>query len=163
MPNSLTHEDSEGMNGDVTHEVGSASSTSTTSSMFSGNHRDPNILYQNGPHTSTSLTPLTNIDSSPRAGTMTSPPKKGAYDNTSANFPRSPLSSNHDETCDLYGSSTDAGISLVESRARPKRGEVKGFKAVYDPDLDKTLKGKEKRSRQVQFQPFGEEVSRDLR
>ena len=42
--------------------------------------------------------------------------------------------------------------------ARPGKGEVKGFKAVYDPDLDKSLKGKEKRSRQVQFSPFGEEV-----
>ena len=42
--------------------------------------------------------------------------------------------------------------------ARPGKGEVKGHKAVYDPDLDKTLKGKEKRSRQVQFSPFGEEV-----
>ena len=42
--------------------------------------------------------------------------------------------------------------------ARPGKGEVKGFKAIYDPDLDKALKGREKRSRQVQFSPFGEEV-----
>lgn len=64
----------------------------------------------------------------------------------------------------MEGSSIYRGLDFARAQlpaalsARPGKGEVKGFQAVYDPDLDKTLKGKEKRSRQVQFSPFGEEV-----
>lgn len=161
MPHSLTHEESECVNGDIAHEVGSASSTSTASSIFSAGHRDANMLYKNGPHKSTSLTPLTNIDSSPRANGMNSSPKRSILDQhiSTINPPRSPSSSRMmEETSSLNDLAPDLATPSNGPQARPGRGEIKGFKAVYDPDLDKALRGKEKRTRQVQYQPFGEEV-----
>lgn len=159
MPNSLTHEENDIANSDIAHEVGSTSSTSTTSSIFSAANRDANMAHQDGPHKSTSLTPLTNTDSSPRANGNISPPKRRIHDEhlsveNSALSPRDQL-----EGASIYQGIDPARAYLPPAlSARPGKGEIKGFKAIYDPDLDKTLKGKEKRSRQVQFSPFGAEV-----
>lgn len=160
MPNPPTHEENDVTNSDIAHEVGSTSSTSTTSSVFSAVNRDANMAHHDGPHKSTSLTPLTNTDSSPRANGNNSPAKIRIYDeHLSAG--NSALSPPQDQ---LEGASIYRGLDPARAHlptalsARPAKGEIKGFKAVYDPDLDKTLKGKEKRSRQVQFSPFGEEV-----
>lgn len=160
MPNSLMHDENEIVNSDIAHEVGSTSSTSTTSSIFSAANRDANMAHHDGPHKSTSLTPLTNTDSSPRANGINSPPKRRVNDEhlSVGNSALSPL---RDQ---LEGASIYRGLDPIRAQlppalsARPGKGEVKGHKAIYDPDLDKTLKGKEKRSRQVQFSPFGEEV-----
>ena len=160
MPNSLMREENEIVNSDIAHEVGSTSSTSTTSSIFSAVNRDANMAHHDGPHKSTSLTPLTNTDSSPRANGNNSPSKRRIYDEH-LSVGNSALSPPRDQ---LGGASIYRGLDPTRAQlppapsARPGKGEVKGFKAVYDPDLDKTLKGKEKRSRQVQFSPFGEEV-----
>lgn len=160
MPNSLTHEENDIANSDIAHEVGSTSSTSTTSSIFSAVTRDANMAHLDGPHKSTSLTPLTNTDSSPRANGNISPPKRRNYDEH-LSVGNSELSPQSDQ---LEGASIYQGFDPARAQlptapsARPGKGEIKGFKAVYDPDLDKTLKGKEKRSRQVQYSPFGEEV-----
>lgn len=157
---SLKREENDIVNSDVAHEVGSTSSTSTTSSIFSAVNRDANMAHHDGPHKSTSLTPLTNTDSSPRANGNNSPPKRRIHDEQ-LSIETSALFSPRDQ---LEGASTYQGLDPARAQlptapsARPGKGEVKGFKAVYDPDLDKTLKGKEKRSRQVQFSPFGEEV-----
>ena len=158
--NPPTHEENEIANSDIAHEVGSTSSTSTASSVFSTVNRDANMAHHDGPHKSTSLTPLTNTDSSPQANGNISPPKKRNYEEhlSVGNSALSPL---RDQ---LEGASAYRGFDLARAQlpaalsARPGKGDVKGFKAVYDPDLDKTLKGKEKRSRQVQYSPFGEEV-----
>ena len=160
IPSSLTHEETDISNSDIAHEVGSTSSTSTTSSIFSAVNRDANMAHHDGTHKSTSLTPLTNTDSSPRANGNNSPPKRRIYDehlsvgNSALSPPQDQL-----EGASVYRALDSARTQLPPAlSARPDKGEVKGFKAVYDPDLDKTLKGKEKRSRQVQFSPFGEEV-----
>jgi len=157
MPPSLTHEESDRVTADIAHEVGSASSTSTASSMFSAGHREANMVYRHGPHKSSSLTPLTNVDSSPRANGMSSPHKRSTYDQhlSSTNLPKSPTSSH---MSDSHASGPDLTPLSSGLQARPGRGEIKGFKARYDPDLDKNLRGKEKKSRQVQYEPFGEEV-----
>ena len=159
MPTSIVHEENDSALGDLSHEVGSASSTSTTSSVFSTGHPGTNMANHNEPHKSTSLTPLTNIDSSPRANGMSSPPKRLLLENhMSVNQPRSPLKENMTEASP--SNSVDSVFLKLPNRpnARPAKGVVKGYRAIYDPDLDKTLKSKEKRSRQVQYQPFGEEV-----
>ena len=153
--NPLTHDEN-----DIAHEVGSTSSTSTTSSIFSTVNRDANMAHHDGPQKSTSLTPLTNTDSSPRANGNNSPPKRRIYDEH-LSVESSALSPALEQ---LERASVYRGLDPLRAQlppalsARPGKGEVKGFKAVYDPDLDKTLKGKEKRSRQVQFSSFGEEV-----
>ncbi len=157
IPTSLTHEESDCINADVAHEVGSSSSTSTASSMFSAGRREANMVYQHGPHKSTSLTPLTNIDSSPRANSTNSPQKTFTYDQhlSFSNPPKSPSGFHMSES---HASIPDLAPLPSRLQARPGRGEVKGFKAIYDPDLDKSLRGKERKSRQAQFEPFGEEV-----
>ena len=167
--NSIPHEENEYPNGDVTHEVGSASSTSTTSSVFSGSRKEANIANHNGVHNSTSLTPLTNIDSSPRANGMTSPPKRTTPDKRATDRlpPRSPLPGRLEESVDsrIEEASTPDSIDSERTsaptgpQARPGRGEVKGYKIVFDPDADKSLKGKEKRNRTAEYKPFGEGVS----
>ncbi len=162
VTNSLAHEENDVANSDIAHEVGSTSSTSTTSSIFSAGNRDANMAHHDGPQKSTSLTPLTNTDSSPRAIGNNSPPKRRGNDK---HFSIIEISATSPVREQLDGVSIYRGLDPVHSHlptalsARPGKGEVKGFKAIYDPDLDKTLKGKEKRSRQVQFSPFGEEVS----
>ena len=42
--------------------------------------------------------------------------------------------------------------------ARPRRGQVKGKKLTYDPELDKTISSKERRSRQPQYKDIVSEV-----
>lgn len=157
MPRSLTQEDNECANGDIANEVGSASSTSTASSIFSAGQRDINTIHQSGPHKSTSLTPLTNVDSSPRANGISYSPKRSTHDQhpLSTHALKSPSSVHLSESNHV---DFELRSSSRRPQARPGKGEIKGFKAVYDPDLDKSLRGKEKKSRQAQFQPFGEEV-----
>ena len=160
VTNSLTHEENDIANSDIAHEVGSTSSTSTTSSVFSALNRDANMAHHDGPQKSTSLTPLTNTDSSPRANGNNSPPKRRGKDEhlSADNSAISPPPEQPDGASIYRGSDILRAQLPSAPSARPGKGEVKGFKAIYDPDLDKTLKGKEKRSRQVQFSPFGEEV-----
>ena len=164
VTHSLSHEENDIANSDIAHEVGSTSSTSTTSSVFSALNRDANMAHHDGrhdrPQKSTSLTPLTNTDSSPRANGNNSPPKRrGKHEHLSAdNSALSPPQEQPDGASMYRGSGILRAQLPSAPSARPGKGEVKGFKAIYDPDLDKTLKGKEKRSRQVQFSPFGEEV-----
>ena len=167
--NSILHEESEYANGDVSHEVGSASSTSTTSSVFSASRKEVNIVNHNGVHNATSLTPLTNIDSSPRTNGMTSPPKRTTQDKraTTRLPPKSPFPELVEESVDsrMEEASTPDSIDSERTRpptgpqARPGRGEVKGYKIVFDPDADKSLKGKEKRNRTAEYKSFGEGVS----
>lgn len=157
---SLPPEENEGANGDISHEVGSTSSTSTASSVFSAANREFNMAHHEGPRTSTSLTPLTNIGSSPRASGVNSPPKRRLHDPhlLAGGWGRSPSRDCNEEVFTASGSALVLPQISSAPQARPGKGTVKGFKAVYDPDLDKTLKGKEKRSRQVQYKPFGEDV-----
>ena len=157
MPQVLKREESECANGDISHEVGSASSTSTASSIFSAGQREVNNAYQNGLHKSTTLTPLTNIDSSPRAIGLNGSPKRISHDQYL--LPTHPLKSpSSPPLSDTTTSGVKSASHLRRPQARPGNGEIKGFKAIYDPDLDRALRGKEKKGRQAQYQPFGEEV-----
>jgi len=168
MAHSLTHEENENVNVDISHEVGSASSTSTTSSIFSVGHRDINMAQHHGTHHATNLTPLTNIDSSPRANGINSPQKRPLHDKhlSARNPPMSPLRDRREDTVNLksedastsYGQTRESTPQSSRPQARPGKGKVKGFIAAYDPHLDKTLRGEEKKGRQARFEPFGEEV-----
>ena len=157
VPQSLTQEDNEYGNSDIAHEVGSASSTSTVSSIFSAGQREVTMGYQSGPHKSTSLTPLTNIDSSPRPNGMNLSPKRFVHVQhfPSTNSLKSPSSP---QLSDSNNTGLDPVDPLRRPQARPEKGEIKGFRIIYDPDLDSALRGKERKSRPAQYQPFGEEV-----
>ena len=155
VPRTLTQDDNECSNGDIAHEVGSASSTSTASSVFSAGPREVSMGYP-GLQKSTSLTPLTNIDSSPRWNGMHSSPKRLPHDQHLSTIalgsPSTPPLS------DSNNLGLDHELPSKRPHPRPGKGEIKGFKAMYDPDLDSALRGKEKKSRLAQYKPFGEEV-----
>ena len=153
-PRTSAQEDNECANGDIIHEVGSASSTSTASSVFSAGPREINMGYP-GLQKSTSLTPLTNIDSSPRNGLNLSPKRVAHDQHLSTILPGSPSTPPYADSNNLV---LDHELPSKRPHARPGPGEIKGFKAVYDPDLDSALRGKEKKSRPAQYKPFGEEV-----
>ena len=145
--------------GDMLNGVGSASSTSTGSSIFSTSHHASNMAHPNGTYNSTSLTPMTNADSSPQSNTFESPQnqrirEKGIFDRKQTRSP-----SHYKVTETLASSSRQQSAQpLCRTQARPGSGEVKGLKATYDPDLDKKLTSKERKSRQVQYEEFGIEV-----
>ncbi|KAL9044180.1 MAG: hypothetical protein Q9214_002665 [Letrouitia sp. 1 TL-2023] len=122
------HPESESTTGDLLSGVGSASSSTTVSSVFSGSHRPSNVVSSNLPHGSNSLTPLSNIDCSPSNVTITSPQRRN-HDRTKYNVdsPR-PVAAN-----DLMSSKRSSTLRDYPKRgpqARPSVGEVTGFKTV---------------------------------
>ena len=158
-PNPANQEENESTIGDLLNSVGSVSSTSTTSSVFSLHHQTTGPYPGNGVGLNSSLTPLTNTDSSP-TGTNKSPPAHITHAGRS-NTQR-PSASNVPPTDEMeLNTATLTPISSPGSlppQARPGKGETKGEKAVYDPELDKKLTSKEKKGRKVAYQTFGEEV-----
>ena len=164
-PSPVTQEEIESIQGDLLNGAGSASSSSTTSSVFSSHHRTDVVSNTNGGILLATLTPLTNTDSSP-PGRNDSPPKCAKQiPITSVNV--------HNEAAPVFLTHTDmdqipATLTPISSpgsgpsQARPGRGEPKGTKAIYDPELDKKLSSKDKKSRKVQYVTFGEEVCSPL-
>ena len=160
-PSLVTQEETEFIHGDLLNAAGSASSSSTTSSVFSIQHPTEVISNGNGGLLLATLTPLTNTDSSP-PGRKNSPPDRAKQlPLTSINV--------HSEAPPVLPAHADieqmsAALTPINSpgsgplQARPRRGEPKGTKAVYDPELDKKLSSKDKKSRKVQYTTFGEEV-----
>ena len=153
--NAKSREDHDGAQVDIVHEVGSASSTSTgAESVFSTHQKNSVSALPSGAQKSTSLTPLTNIDSSPRPNGIHSPPKRMPVENVySLGFsPGSPSAESvSNDTC----SNLERTPQQQRKQARPGRGEVKGHQIIYDPTFDKD---KKKRTREPEFRPFGQEV-----
>ncbi len=148
--------------GDLLNGVGSASSlTSTVDSVFSHNsHSNPVIKTGSGAGFS-SMTPLTNHESSPPERSYSPRFEKLTTDikhvSTSGfNY--------HVEAIQLPRS-TSVSITPIATppqksvRARPGPGELKGFKALYDPELDQKLAAKDKKKVKVRYKKIGEEVS----
>ena len=156
---SMIHEENESTHGDLLNGVGSASSTSTVSSVFSTSHRATGMAHQTGSHNATALPPLTNTASSPPGKGM-SPPYSRVIHHTdmvpsvSSRSPMQPCVATTTEALTPINTPPLAG-----SQARSTSREIKGYKAIYDPDLDKKLSSKEKKTLKVKYKAFGEEVS----
>ena len=154
------HEEPETNRTDLAHEVGSAaSSTSTASSIFSSNQKTGKMAPSNGAQGPTDLTPLTNLDSSPRTNGIVSP-KKRPIESRSVAGPI-PASPSDDSIGKGYSpTESESGQTPQPSRpqARPGRGEVKGYRVAYDPATDKSGKSKDKKCREIQYEPFGQDV-----
>ncbi|KAL8706437.1 MAG: hypothetical protein Q9201_000492 [Fulgogasparrea decipioides] len=140
--------------GDLLNGVGSASSTSTASSVFSAGNR-VQLANQQGSYQSTSATPLTLVDASPPRDAMESPKRnhprreKGSMEHFEA--------SRQEKRADpIYSSEAVSKQPARFTQARPSKGEVKGEKVRYDPDLDKKLSSKERRSRKPEYIAFGQ-------
>ena len=157
-PTSAAQEDNELVQGDLLNEVASASSTSTSSSVFSTGHRALGMAHPTDHHTSTSLTPLTNLDSSPPANNHYSPKRKHNHEIAAStdNSRRSPF---HEPLHSISQRRTPDYTPLQRKfQTRPGRGEIKGAKIKYDPERDKKLTSKERKSRVAEYTNFGKEV-----
>lgn len=151
-------EENENAQGDLLNGVGSASSTSTVSSVFSAtNQPQPMTTYG---VSQSFLTPLTTSDSSPSGKTSSPPPISLARERSSPGA-MSRLSETAVERILPSPVATAAAESLTPPSltARLSGRVVKGNKVVYDPELDRKLTSKERRARKVQYSDFGEEVS----
>ncbi|MCJ1467986.1 histone methyltransferase set1 [Pseudocyphellaria aurata] len=148
-------EDSECAHGDLLNGVGSASSTSTaSSSVFSTSQRTLSMAHSNEPNKSTSLTPLTNVDSSPPSNALGSPHQQKFQDGAvSGRKPNRSPSHQVPERSAPVGSLFTQPSS--KAQARPGKGEIKGLKIVYDPYRNKKLTAEERHSGQVQYETFG--------
>lgn len=143
-PNSkMLHEEVEHYAGDMLNGAGSASSTSTISSVFS-ERNPPHSAFAAHGMTSSTLTPLTNTESSPR-GKLASPSFDHNYVATATN---SAFAARGDMTPQLTPPAT------TKMMARPQDLEVKGWKCIWDPELDKTA-SKDKRKTKAQYEEFG--------
>lgn len=144
---------SECVNGDLLNGVGSASSTSTASSVFSNGHHTLSMAHLN------ETTPLTNVDSSPPSNVRESPQQQrssSVFISTCREIHRTP---SPELTMD---ESTPIAPSIMEPtatfQARPGKGEAKGLKLIYDPYRNKKLSAEERRSAEVQYMEFGKDV-----
>jgi histone-lysine N-methyltransferase SETD1 len=156
---SAIQDESECVPGDLLNGVGSASSTSTVSSIFSTSQTAAYMAHPNEAHKSTSLTPLTTADSSPPPNPLGSP-KNPRHLHGPAPGRKSTLSPARGKVGETPVAS---GLQIPHPpsrlQARPAAGEVKGLKIIYDPDLDKKLASKERKSRQPKYETFGQDVS----
>ena len=154
-PTPISQDDSDLAQGDLLNGVGSASSSSTASSVFSTAHHAPGLARGQPAH---NLTPLTNSDSSPPRGLKSPIHTKYESHAEISNKSLRPLPQVHSMTQTTSISNPSDMCGSWRTNARPGKGEAKGTRVVYDPDLDKTLSSKERKGRKVQYETFGEEV-----
>ena len=148
------HEDGPKANaGDTLHGAGSDSSlASTVSSVFSNGH---SVSGAAGPTSdSHTLTPVTN--------TELSPPRKiyspSSNKNASEQYATTNGASRTQLSCLSETSSLSRNARDILAQACPSPGTATGFRALYDPELDPKLSGKERKKHKVRYRTFGEEV-----
>ena len=143
---SMNQDESEHFTGDLLNGVGSASSTSTASSVFSSTHLNSAMALSNGIHLQ-AMTPLTNADSSPPPKMISPVHEMDVRDG--------------DATTSVDSISAGAAMSpqrtppVTRRTARERGYVVKGSKVVHDPDLDKTVNPKDRKKMKAQFADFG--------
>ena len=158
----LIQEEGDSNQGDLLNGVGSASSSSTASSVFSASNRMLIPANQQGSNHSASWTPLTHVDASPSHDAMDSPsPNRSCKETIPAGHTKRPSTKGNDEK--IFQSSrikTDKPAKRLS--ARPPEGEVKGERLQYNPEDDLRLKRKENRKEFKVAKPvyvlFGQEV-----
>ncbi|KAN0089891.1 histone H3-K4 methyltransferase Set1 [Hyaloscypha variabilis] len=148
-------EDNESLQGDLLNGVGSASShTSAVSSVFSAPGQQPNISTSGTSRNVSSLTPLTNADSSPSRVTSPNQYKTGApATNSTWSSAEKPIG--HDDVLQAQPASADQPPSEPRVFARDPNKGVKGMICTYDPLLDRKLSSNEKKKAKPIYKEFG--------
>lgn len=155
----LVQEEGDSTQGDLLNGIGSASSSSTASSVFSASNRMLNPANQQGSNHSTSWTPLTNVDASPSRDAMDSPRRdRSSKEKFAASERYNGASGPGSNPDSVQSSCIIIDKSARRLSARPAAGEVKGEKVRYDPDLDKKLSKKEQRAAKPVHVSFGQKV-----
>lgn len=150
---SIIPDETETAHGDLLNGVGSASSTSTSSSLFSTKNNQQGTAVKNG---SANLTPMTHVESSPPHSSLASPEWKNVRGRTTSSRDPSNLAAARAAMFEAQDSVTPgAALPVVRKQAHPGKGESRGIRVVYDPELDNTLTSKERKNRKVQEAPFG--------
>lgn len=142
----VTQEEPDQISGDLLNGVGSASSTTTASSVFSAvatNAAMPGATHLN----ISTLTPLTNSDSPPNGKLISPTGDSGSHTTMDSSKPAPSLH---------HGSMTPLHTPPTHRRtARDTNPDIKGTRCTYDPELDKNLNSKDKRRLKAQFEDFG--------
>lgn len=128
----------------------------SANSAFDGNHAGKVCSVRQDHH---ALTPITTHESSPPSKPFS---------------PRSSRTAASQVGTDAYGSTyrvddVRATNTLTptatppqrRTQARPDQGEVCGYKALYDPELDTKISSKERKKLRVRYKTFNNEVSYD--
>ena len=151
---SLAQDDPEWISGDRFSGIGSASETSTTSSVFSSSANPTTTMpIANGNQSYNSLTPLTNTELSPPDKPLTpSHVKTNGAPYTHTHAPDSKFNIN-EETITPCSTPPEP-----RKQARAEGKCVKGSKITYDPELDKKLSSKDRKKFKPQYKNFGQEV-----
>ncbi len=145
-----TTDEIESLPGDLLNGAGSASSTSTASSIFSTNHQPHTMTFPHG-NPLHALTPLTNSEFSPPEKLIS--PSQETYSGVEQ---------------DLKVTSVSAAMTPIHTppspylSARPSGLAVKGCKATYDPELDKKTPSKDKRKLKAQYADFGTDEADEI-
>ncbi|TKX20343.1 histone-lysine N-methyltransferase-2 [Elsinoe australis] len=140
--------------GDLLNGVGSSSSlNSTASSVFSTNTQAHKL---NGRTSAWSSTPLTSSEPSPpkAPSPMPAATTSRSHMNGASNHHLAP------DTSRIHSGSVTPLASPPRDRkqARPPPGEVKGYRAVWDPELDNKLGKETTRKMKPKVKTFGTEV-----
>jgi len=149
-------EDNESLPGDTLNGVGSASShSSTISSVFSALPQQANNSTFGGARNVSSLTPLTNTDSSPSHVASPGHYKIGAQAANASGFAANNSLLHNDVSHVAQSAIADQIPPEPRVFARdPVRG-VKGNKCTYDPLLDRKLSSNDKKKAKPIYKDFG--------
>jgi histone-lysine N-methyltransferase SETD1 len=148
-------EDNESIQGDILNGVGSASShTSTISSGFSAPPQQYNMTTFGSSQNVSSLTPLTNTDSSPSHNASPNQSKSVVPSTNSTEFAPEKAGAQNDVP---HTQPAKADQTPLDPRvyARDPSIGVKGTKCTYDPYLDRRLDSAQKRKTKPIYKEFG--------
>lgn len=139
--------------GDILNGVGSASShSSTVSSVFSAAAQQSNLTANNQ---NISMTPMTNLDSSPSRVASPYQYKSATAGLSSTGIPSEKRSSHYDVPQPHNTAEADQPPSDPRVYARdPSRG-VKGNICTYDPNLDRKISSNEKKKAKPIYKDIG--------
>jgi [histone H3]-lysine4 N-trimethyltransferase SETD1 len=147
------NDDADSVMGDALPAVGSASSHESSSSVFSSSATQQGAGPAAHSH-STSITPLTNIDS-PSYRNPILPPKAQSLTPQHAEKPNGAAS-----YTGVTADATSTPLSVLprvigRPPARDPARSVKGIRCVYDPFSDRSLSSTDKKDARPRLQPFG--------
>ncbi|CZR69161.1 related to regulatory protein SET1 [Phialocephala subalpina] len=146
-------EDNESQQGDLLNGVGSASShTSTVSSGFSAPAQQSNMSTLGGPRNVSSLTPLTNIESSPLS--TASPQHKSGFHTINSNQLNNAIAVGTNSALPTQPPAEAPKPTDTRVYARDPNKGLKGERCTYDPLLDKHDKHAAKRAKAI-YKKFG--------
>lgn len=148
-----THiDDNDSPSADIPSTVGSSSSHSTTSSVFSASARQA-VTAASSRLSTSSLTPIASKDSPSYSTTTTFPKSDMSTLVTTDRASRQP--SHNSLVTDLNGSISDGLPAIERIPARDPMPSVKGLKCTYDPLLDRVHNKNVSRNAKPTYKEFG--------